>query len=107
MSRKTGIVGGTGPEGSGLAARWAAAGEHIVIGSRDARRAAETAQLLRARFGSNAKIEGADVREWRRIAATLRNMIGPVGSAQCAIETALLDALTRYGHMPLWAFFGG
>src|SRR2546425_748719 len=60
MSRRIGIVGGTGPEGSGLAARWAAAGEHIVIGSRDARRAAETAQLLRARFGSNAKIEGAD-----------------------------------------------
>src|SRR5438067_684572 len=60
MSRKIGIVGGTGPEGSGLAARWAAAGEHIIIGSRDASRAAETAKLLRARLGSNAKIEGAD-----------------------------------------------
>ena len=60
MSRKIGILGGTGPEGSGLAARWAAAGEHIVIGSRDASRAAETAKLLRARLGSNAKIEGTD-----------------------------------------------
>lgn len=60
MSRKIGILGGTGPEGSGLARRWAAAGEHIVIGSRDAQRAMETAKTLRARLGSNAKIDGAD-----------------------------------------------
>ncbi len=60
MSRKIGILGGTGPEGFGLAARWAAAGEHVVIGSRDAQRAAETAKLLRARLGSNAKIDGTD-----------------------------------------------
>jgi len=33
------IVGGTGPEGSGLALRWARAGENVVIGSRDAGRA--------------------------------------------------------------------
>lgn len=60
MSRKIGILGGTGPEGSGLAARWAAAGEHVVIGSRDAQRAAETAKLLRARLGANAKVDGTD-----------------------------------------------
>ncbi len=34
MARKIGILGGTGPEGSGLAHRWARAGEHIMIGSR-------------------------------------------------------------------------
>ena len=33
------IVGGTGPEGSGLALRWARAGESVVIGSRDGERA--------------------------------------------------------------------
>jgi 8-hydroxy-5-deazaflavin:NADPH oxidoreductase len=60
MSRRIGILGGTGPEGSGLAMRWAAAGEHIVIGSRDAQRAAETAKLLRVRLGGAAKIEGTD-----------------------------------------------
>lgn len=60
MSRKIGILGGTGPEGSGLAARWAAAGEHIVIGSRDAHRATEAAKTLRAKLGSNAKVDGAD-----------------------------------------------
>jgi predicted dinucleotide-binding enzyme len=29
------ILGGTGKEGAGLAARWAAAGHSIIIGSRD------------------------------------------------------------------------
>lgn len=60
MSRKIGIIGGTGPEGSGLAGRWAAAGEQIVIGSRDANRAEETAKLLRARLGSKASIDAAE-----------------------------------------------
>jgi 8-hydroxy-5-deazaflavin:NADPH oxidoreductase len=60
MSRKIGVVGGTGPEGSGLAKRWAAAGEHIVIGSRDAARAAETAKLLRQRLGPAAMVEGGE-----------------------------------------------
>jgi len=60
MARKIGILGGTGPEGSGLAYRWARAGEQIVIGSRDAKRAAETAAQLRARIGGTARIEGAD-----------------------------------------------
>lgn len=60
MSRTIGILGGTGPEGSGLAARWAASGEHIVIGSRDQNRAAETAKLLHARLGRNAQIEGTE-----------------------------------------------
>jgi 8-hydroxy-5-deazaflavin:NADPH oxidoreductase len=60
MSRKIGILGGTGPEGSGLAYRWARAGEEIVVGSRDAQRAVETAAQLRARIGAGAKIEGTD-----------------------------------------------
>jgi 8-hydroxy-5-deazaflavin:NADPH oxidoreductase len=37
------IIGGTGPEGSGLALRWASAGEKVVIGSRNAERAAAAA----------------------------------------------------------------
>jgi NADPH-dependent F420 reductase len=60
MVRKIGILGGTGPEGSGLAYRWARAGEHIVIGSRDAQRAAETAAQLRARIGGTPQIDGTD-----------------------------------------------
>ncbi|MDZ4719349.1 MAG: dipeptide epimerase [Roseiflexaceae bacterium] len=52
-------------------------------------------------------LEGGDVREWRRIAQAVRAVVGEVGSAQCAIETAILDAMTRRAHMPLWSFFGG
>lgn len=60
MPRTIAILGGTGPEGSGLAYRWAHAGEHVVIGSRDAQRAAHKAEELRARIGANAQIEGAE-----------------------------------------------
>src|SRR5260370_36351495 len=60
MARKIGILGGTGAEGSGLAYRWARAGEHIVIGSRDVQRAAETAARLRARIGGTAQSDGVD-----------------------------------------------
>ncbi|WP_028457862.1 dipeptide epimerase [Chloroflexus sp. Y-396-1] len=52
-------------------------------------------------------IEGADVREWRAIAALLRDRISTSGSARCAIETAILDALTRHYRLPLYVFFGG
>ena len=60
MARKIAILGGTGPEGSGLANRWARADEHVLIGSRDAARAKETAQQVRERIGGAAQIEGMD-----------------------------------------------
>ena len=41
------ILGGTGKEGAGLAARWAKLGHSIVIGSRDAKRAKAKAAELR------------------------------------------------------------
>src|ERR1700719_1290867 len=60
MARKIAILGGAGAEGSGLAFRMAKAGEHILIGSREAARAQETARLLRERIGGTAQIEGLD-----------------------------------------------
>ena len=60
MARKIAILGGTGAEGSGLAFRMAKAGEHVLIGSREAGRALETAGLLRERIGGSAQIEGMD-----------------------------------------------
>lgn len=41
-----GVLGGTGPQGKGLALRWAEAGIKVLIGSRDAARAAATATEL-------------------------------------------------------------
>ena len=40
------FLGGTGPEGRGLALRLAMAGEEVIIGSRDQQRARDTAQSL-------------------------------------------------------------
>lgn len=40
------VVGGTGPLGSGLARRLAAAGERVIVGSRDAARAAAAAATV-------------------------------------------------------------
>jgi NADPH-dependent F420 reductase len=53
------IVGGTGPEGSGLALRWAQAGESVIVGSRDAQRAADSANKLRDRVSGAAGVLAA------------------------------------------------
>jgi len=52
------VVGGTGREGSGLALRWAQAGYRVLIGSRDAARAAAKADELNALLGDEV-IHGA------------------------------------------------
>ena len=54
------IIGGTGPEGSGLALRWARAGESIVIGSRDASRARAAAAQIAAKAGALGSVEGLE-----------------------------------------------
>lgn len=60
MARTIAVLGGTGPEGSGLANRLARAGEHIIIGSRDAARAQEAAKQLRSGIGGSVQIDGAE-----------------------------------------------
>jgi len=52
------VLGGTGPQGRGLARRFAAAGLAVVIGSRSAERASETAQTLAEATGAH--VTGAD-----------------------------------------------
>ena len=47
MSRTIALIGGTGPEGRGLALRFALAGRDVVIGSRDAARGESIAAELR------------------------------------------------------------
>ncbi len=48
------FLGGTGPEGLGLAVRFALAGDHIIIASRHAERAQRAADTLRAHLGTAA-----------------------------------------------------
>jgi NADPH-dependent F420 reductase len=66
-----GVLGGTGPQGRGLAVRFAAAGQRILLGSRDADRASEVAADVAGRAsaaaggevsvqgGGNADVAGA------------------------------------------------
>ena len=56
--RPIAVLGGTGPEGFGLALRWAQAGETVIIGSRDAKRAQDAAEKIKQRVGTNARISG-------------------------------------------------
>jgi NADPH-dependent F420 reductase len=56
-SRPIAVLGGTGPEGFGLALRWAQAGETVVIGSRDAKRAQDAADKIKQRV-PDANISG-------------------------------------------------
>jgi L-alanine-DL-glutamate epimerase-like enolase superfamily enzyme len=53
-------------------------------------------------------LPGRDAADWRGIASEFRSLSGPAcGSALCALETALLDAITRREGLSLWRYFGG
>ena len=58
-ARPIAILGGTGPEGFGLSLRWAQAGETVIIGSRDAKRAQDAAEKIKQRIGA-AKVSGGE-----------------------------------------------
>ena len=60
MIERVAIIGGTGPEGRGLAARWARAGLKVVIGSRDENRARIAAQEIADQAGGSAAVSGAE-----------------------------------------------
>jgi NADPH-dependent F420 reductase len=76
------VLGGTGPEGFGLALRWAGAGETVIIGSRDSQRAQDAAAKIRARIG-DAKVSGEE------------------NSAACAAADLLVLTIPFAGHAAL------
>lgn len=59
---KIAILGGTGPEGSGLGLRWAAAGHQVIIGSRQMEKGQQAAAELQGRLPAAvaANLSGAD-----------------------------------------------
>ncbi len=57
-----GFIGGTGPEGLGLAARFAAAGEEILIGSRSADKAVEASKKIKEKL-QLARVRGVENNE--------------------------------------------
>jgi len=63
VSVHVGIVGGTGPAGSALAARLASVGVDVVIGSRSAERAVDTCGAIRQRWPDlDLQLRGAENR---------------------------------------------
>lgn len=65
------------------------------------------ADALTALRSMIATAQGADVRAWRPLAETIRQTTTPSASAACAVEIAVLDALSRALGTSLRVFFGG
>jgi NADPH-dependent F420 reductase len=63
MENTIAILGGTGPAGEGLAYRLADAGYPVIIGSRDAKRAENTAEMIKNNSSKDLKISGRDNEE--------------------------------------------
>ena len=81
------IIGGTGPEGSGLALRWARAGETIVIGSRSAERAAAAAAIIAKRtFGGTGVLAG------------IKNVSGAENDSACAAADIVVLTVPFEAH---------
>jgi NADPH-dependent F420 reductase len=103
------IIGGTGALGFGLAVRWAIAGVPIVIGSRDAGRAAEVAERVVERAGGG-EVSGFENEEAAGRASTVllavpfRVQAENLNNLRYALQpqTTLIDAT-----VPLAAAIGG
>jgi 8-hydroxy-5-deazaflavin:NADPH oxidoreductase len=80
--RPIAVLGGTGPEGFGLALRWARAGESVIIGSRDAQRARDAADKIKQR------VPGA-------------NVSGDENTAACSAADLLVLTIPFEGHAAL------
>jgi L-alanine-DL-glutamate epimerase-like enolase superfamily enzyme len=66
------------------------------------------AQALATLRAAQAWLTGRAVTDWRALAEEFRQRGGVAcGSAQCAFEMALLDALNRRDGVPMWRYFGG
>ena len=104
---EVGILGSTGPAGSGLAARLASVGVHVVVGSRSKERAQETCSAILQRWpgrelalapADNAAAAEAEIvviaTPWEAAAATAAS-VAPQLEGKVVISMA--NALTRMG----------
>jgi NADPH-dependent F420 reductase len=106
-----GILGGTGPAGQGVAIRLASAGYEVVLGSRDADRAALVAAQLRPRGGgsvagaANEAAAACDVvvvaTPWDSAVATVSALREPLAGK---VVISMVNALVREGRelVPLY-----
>lgn len=104
------VVGGTGPEGSGLALRWARAGETVIIGSRDPQRAQKTAAAIAEKAGVAGRISGME--NAQAVAASELVVLTVPFAGQAALLKQLKpafrkDAILIDATVPLAAGVGG
>ena len=101
MGEPIGIIGGTGPLGTGLALRLAAAGLKVEVGSRDAQRAQEVALRLNSLLdggaaavgcGRNDEVAGAALvvvaLPYDAVRATVQGLAGPL-AGKIVVSTAV------------------
>ncbi len=94
MPETIAIIGGTGPEGRGLASRFALAGRRVVIGSRDAARGASVAAEVAATLGGRPGVGPVEGSSNAEAAATgdIAVVTVPFEGHRATLE-ALADAL--------------
>ena len=105
---RIGILGGTGPAGRGLAVRLAAAGDEVVLGSRDAERAAGVAHglveawpdhTLAISGASNEDCAAADLvvmaTPWDGAVATVKPLAGALAGK---VVVSMANALVKEGR---------
>ena len=91
---KIAILGGTGPQGKGLALRFAIAGVDVALGSRDAVRASEIAEELNQQIeGAKGRISGFDNTGAVDAADELVILAVPYSAHNATLE-AIKDALS-------------
>ncbi|HEV3234211.1 MAG TPA: NADPH-dependent F420 reductase [Candidatus Dormibacteraeota bacterium] len=94
MSASIAIIGGTGKEGRGLAARWARAGHRVLVGSRDPDRARQAAADLAELVGAGVEGGGnADVAAGAEIvvlATPFEGVLDTVGGFEGALAGKLV-----------------
>jgi NADPH-dependent F420 reductase len=104
---RIGVLGGTGPAGSALAARFSSVGLEVVVGSRSADRAAAAVAELAARWpghrlsvvpGANEEAAGADLvvlaTPWEGAVTTAKALAGELAGK---IVVTMVNVMTRWG----------
>jgi 8-hydroxy-5-deazaflavin:NADPH oxidoreductase len=106
-SMRVGVLGGTGPAGSGLAARFASVGVDVVVGSRSEERAADAVAQLTKRWdgisaavspGTNLQAAEADVvvvaTPWEGAVSTVKELAPQLSGK---IVVSMVNAMVRWG----------
>jgi NADPH-dependent F420 reductase len=104
---RIGVLGGTGPAGSAVAARFATAGVEVVLGSREVQKAETVVEELKVRWrssdiplvpGSNSDAAQADVvvlaTPWEGAVTTAKELAPELAGK---IVVSMVNAMTRWG----------